>query len=187
MPKPISGIFVDDSNLFYAQKTAGWKVDLAKLKLLLQKEVRVSFIRYYLAVPEKWDLSYRGTQTYLKHLKNQHVEVRAKPVKYIKAGSKVIKKGDVDLEIALDVVRLLPNLDLVLVISGDSDYVELRNYVTENGKKIVFMGFKHNMAWELKQGKYLLFEKIKLFIERGGKKTPGLTPGRILLPPLNKK
>lgn len=188
MSKPAVGIFVDDSNLFYAQKTAGWKIDIAKLAEALTAEVKISFVKYYLAIPEKWDQTYLGTQKYVSKLKeNPHVSVISKPVKYIRSGSSITKKGDVDVEIVLDVVRNLPNLDLILLISGDSDYVELRKYVLEHKKQIVFLGFKHNMAWEIKQGKYILFEKLRDLVELGDKKTPKLSPGRILLPHLYTK
>jgi uncharacterized LabA/DUF88 family protein len=87
----------------------------------------------------------------------------------------------VDIEIALDVVRQLNNLDVVMILTGDSDFVELRRYVLENDKHIVFLGFRKTMAWELKQGKYFYLDSVKRHLEQGKKTTPRTKPGRLLV------
>lgn len=174
------GIFIDDSNLFYAQRKAGWRVDIQKLRKLLEKEVDVIFIHYHIALPAKWDQSYEATQKYIQKIRVGS-EVIQKSLKYIRSGSAIIKKGDVDLEIALDVVANLSNIDVVILVSGDSDYVVLREYVLKQGKKIIFLGFRENMAWEIKRGKYLFLNNLRKFIEFSKKTTPRFYPGRLLL------
>lgn len=174
-----AGLFIDGANLYYSQKQNGWKIDLTKLKRLLSQEVNIKIINYYQAVPNKEDSSYMSTQKYVEKI-GKTAKLRTKPLKYIKSGNRIIKKGDVDVEIVLDVVRSLKELDLIIVASGDSDYIELRNYIIENRKKIIFIAFKKNMAYELKQGKYLFFEKIRKYVEYK-KITPRYYPGRILL------
>lgn len=75
---------------------------------------------------------------------------------------KFAKKADVDVEITLDVVRTVDQLDLVIIMSGDSDYVALREYVLKDkGKQILFLAFEKNMAWELKYGWHWFFDDIK--------------------------
>ena len=178
-PKPKAGIFIDNANFFYAQKNSGWKVDIAKFKNLIAHEFDIILLHHHIAVPAKWDKSYKQTEKYIQILEKKS-EIFAKPLKYIRTQNSVIKKGDVDLEVALDVVRHIDDLEVFVVISGDSDYVELRKYVLEKGKKIVFVSFRQNMAWEIKRGKYILFDDIKRYVELG-KKTPGYYPGRLLL------
>lgn len=180
-----AGVFVDGANLFYAQKKAGWKIDLSKLKKLLKKEAKILVFNYYAAIPAKWDNSYEATSNYLEKIKNT-VQIKTKPLKYIRTGNTLVKKGDVDLEITLDVVRSLQKFDLVIVVSGDSDYVELRKYVLETKKEIIFLAFKENMAWEIKKGKYFFLNKLRQAIELN-KKTPGFYPGRLLLDSLYQK
>jgi len=180
-----AGVFIDDANLFYAQKKAGWRIDLKKLRKILAKEVKIAFVNYYLALPASWDNAYKATRNYISKI-NKDVNVKTKPLKYIRTGNQIIKKGDVDLEIALDVARNLKQLDIVFIVSGDSDYIELRRFLLEQGKKIVFLGFKENMAWEIKQGKYLFLNNLRQFIELN-KKTPGYYPGRLLLTILYQK
>ena len=180
--KPRTGVFVDNSNIFYAQKKSGWKVDFQKLKDSLSLSLDLKFIKYYAAIPAEWDVSHKPTLKYFEKIKNT-VSLKTKQIKYIYAGKKVVgKKGDLDLELALDVVRDLDKLDIVIVMSGDSDYLELKNFVMENNKKIIFLGFDETMAWEIRRVKHLLLNSVKSELELGGQKiTPEFYLGRLLL------
>jgi len=121
-----AGVFIDDSNLYYAQKEAGWRVDWRKLKEFLEKYCRVLIYNYYAALPDKSDINYKPTIDYLEHVKKTAV-VKTKPLKYVKTIKGItVKKGDVDVEIVLDVVRNIDKLEVIFVVSGDSDYLELK-------------------------------------------------------------
>jgi len=155
------GVFCDDSNLYHSYKKYGWRIDFKKFKTFLEKHCNLRFINYYIAVPDKSDASYKGTKNFLKKI-IPYVNVKTKDLKYIKVGGKVIKKGDVDVEIVLDVVRNLEKLDMVVVVSGDSDYLELKKYVVnEQGENISFWGFEDNMAYELKYCWHLYLNNYK--------------------------
>jgi uncharacterized LabA/DUF88 family protein len=66
------------------------------------------------------------------------------------------------VEITLDVVRSIDDIDVAIVISGDSDLLELKNYVVYDKKKnILFVGYEENMAWELRQCWHLYLNRIK--------------------------
>lgn len=157
------GVFVDDANLYHAYKNYGWRVDWGKFRKFISKYCELQFIKYFVAVPEKDDPSYRGTQRFLKNIR-PNVIIETKPLKYIKLGSKLIKKGDVDVEITLSVVENLDNLECVLLVSGDSDYLRLRKYTRAAGKEIVFVGYEDNMAWEIRQLRHIYLNRIKSFI-----------------------
>ena len=71
-----------------------------------------------------------------------------------------------DVEIVLDVVRMIDNLDVVIIMSGDSDFLALKNYVVkEKEKNILFMGYKENMAWELRLCWHLYINRIRNEVE----------------------
>jgi uncharacterized LabA/DUF88 family protein len=120
------GIFCDDSNLFHAYKKYGWRVDFEKLKKLLEKYCNPQFINYHIAIPDKSDDVFRGTQSFLPKLE-PYVNLKRKLLKYTPVAGKFMKKADVDVEITLDVVRNIDDLDVVIVMSGDSDFLELKN------------------------------------------------------------
>src|SRR3989344_1303897 len=166
------GVFCDDSNLYHAYKKYGWRIDFIKLKQFLGPYCDLKFINYYIAVPEKSDADYHGVQNFLKHIAPIAV-VKTKPVKYIKVGNTIVRKGDVDVEMVLDVVRTLDQLDAVVVLSGDSDMLELKNYVIKDKNKIiVFMGYQENMAWELWLCWHIYLNNIKSEIILNNKNKP---------------
>ncbi|MFA5772897.1 MAG: NYN domain-containing protein, partial [Thermoplasmata archaeon] len=156
--KPKLGVFYDNSNMFYAQKKAGWKIDLQKLKEELSGSFDVQFINFYTAVPEEGDDAREKTLKYMNFVQ-PFVSLITKPLKYIKTykmvDGKIVevvdKKGDMDVELVLDVTKNISNIDALLIVSGDSDLLPLKNYALSKGKKIVFAGFQNNIAWELRQ------------------------------------
>ena len=119
-------------------------------------------INYHVAVPELNDLTRKKTDDFLSKL-NKTVMIKQKELKYIPGKNGFIKKGDVDINIAIDVIRNIDELDLVIILSGDSDYLELKNYIVKDkNKEIVFMSYRNNIAWELKQYcNFILLDKIK--------------------------
>ena len=157
------GVFVDDANLYHAYKNYGWRVDWGKFRKFISKYCELQFIKYFVAVPKKEDPSYKGTRSFLKNIK-PNVTIETKPLKYIKLGAKLVKKGDVDVEITLSVVENLDTLDCVLLVSGDSDYLRLKGYTRAAGKEIVFVGYESNMAWEIRQLGHVYLNRIKPFI-----------------------
>jgi len=155
------GVFCDDSNLYHSYQKYGWRIDFGKFKKLLEDYCKLQFINYYIAIPDKSDAIYQGTKRFLKKI-NPHVSLKKKSLKYMPVAGRIIKKGDVDVEIALDVVRTIDDLDVVIVVSGDSDLLELKNYVVKDkGKNILFAAYKENMAWELRLCWHIYLNKIK--------------------------
>jgi len=188
--KPKAGVFVDASNTYFSEKRAGWKIDYAKLRVYLSQEFAVEFMRYYVAVPNKSDKeAYKGKMSYLEKIRDA-IEVIEKPLKYIKEKividgktiSRVIRKGDVDVDITVDVMNNAPDLDVVIILSGDSDYLALRNDIIGKRKKILFMAHKRNLSTELTAGKYITFNRLRKFIEFGKKESPASKGGGTLVP-----
>ena len=155
------GIFCDGANIFYGCKKYKWQIDFNKFKIFIKNYCDLKFINYYLAVPSKNDNAFLKTNKFLDKIKD-FVTIKKKELKYISIGKQFLKKGNMDVEIVLDVVREINNLDIIIIMSGDSDFLELKNYVIkENNKKIIFLGYQKNMGWEIRQCKHIYLEKIK--------------------------
>ena len=170
------GVFVDDSNLYHSYKKYGWRIDFRKLRTLLERYCDLKFINYHIAVPAKSDDVFRGTEIFLQRISSS-VTLKKKLLKYTPVAGKFMKKADTDVEITLDVVRNIDNLDVVMIVSGDSDFLELKNYVVHDKKKnILFVGYEENMAWELRQCWHLYVNRIKNEVVLQ-QKAPGFTPG----------
>ena len=155
------GVFCDDANLYQSYLKYNWRIDFKKFQNFLENHCNLQFINYYIAIPAKNDASYAGTQKFLKKIK-AYVNIKEKKLKYTPVAGKIIKKGDVDIEIALDVIRAIDSLDIVILVSGDSDFHELKNYIIKDKKKnIIFWAFEKNMAWELKYCWHLYLDNFK--------------------------
>ncbi|MBU3964324.1 NYN domain-containing protein [Patescibacteria group bacterium] len=172
------GVFCDDSNLYHSYIKYRWRIDIKRFREFLEAHCDLQFINYYIAVPDKSDAVYFGTQKFLKNIK-PYVTVKEKRLKYTPMAGKFMKKGDVDVEIVLGVVREIDDLDIVIIVSGDSDFYELKNYIVKDkGKNIIFWAFEKNMAWELKYCWHLYLDDYKKEIELNlERKPPGFTPG----------
>ena len=159
------GIFCDNANLYHAYQKYGWRVDIEKFKNFINQYCNLQFINYYLVIPAKNDLTYHRTWKFLYKIK-PFVTIKKKELKYTPVGGQVVKKGNMDVEIVLDVVRTIDEIDVVIIISGDSDFLELKNYVVyEKKKNILFVGYKENMAWELRLCWHFYLNKIRDEIE----------------------
>lgn len=155
------GVFCDNANLYHSYLKYEWRVDFGKFKEFISQHCNLQFTNYYLVIPAKNDIVYHGTQRFLNKIK-LFVTIKSKDLKYTPVGGQVIKKGNMDVEIVLDVVRTIDNLDVVIIMSGDSDFLELKNYVIKDkNKNIIFWAFEKNMAWELKYCWHLYLNDYK--------------------------
>lgn len=155
------GVFCDDSNLYHSYQKYGWRVDFEKFRDFLTKFCKVEFINYYIAIPEKSDVNYQKTEHFLGKIKDA-TTIKSKPLKYTPVAGKFVKKGDMDVEMVLDTVRFIESLDVAIILSGDSDLLELKNYIVKDkNKEIIFWAFEKNMAWELKYCRHLYLDDYK--------------------------
>ena len=154
-------VFIDASNIWNAQKTKGMSFDYEKLTSYLKVAHNAKAIKvfYYTAYPAKETRSYdvsskHAFYTYLK--KGLGFVVRKKPLKQIKVsteeGEGIKEKGDMDLELTLDVMHNKESFDTALLFTGDSDYMALINYLRNGGKKVYVYSSKNNISNELRTG-----------------------------------
>ena len=171
MKKPRVGVFIDAGNLYHTSARIGWRIDFGKLKNFLSHAIDLSFINYHVVVPREDDLNYAKTLMHIQKA-SESFTMCQKPMKYIWSDEekREIKKGDVDVDLAIDVVRALEIVDAAVIISGDSDYLALEKYVAEHNKPLIFMGYKKNMAWELRLRNHMFFELIRVYRVRGNDK-----------------
>lgn len=139
-----AGVFIDDANMFHTQREVGWKIDWRKFKLFLEKNFKIKFIKYYRGVyPEATKIPLRVRTDHCRYaqiLKNVGFEVIHRNLKKIytnKKKTKFIYKCDFDAEIGFDVALNLKTIDLVILVSGDSDFVCLSNKLSAQGKNFL--------------------------------------------------
>lgn len=161
------GIFIDDANIYHLKKKVGWKVNWKKFIKFLSKYFKITLTNYYMVIPDKNDTSYKDSLYFKRKIKRQGLTVVDKRLKYIKDkhGRLLTKKGNVDIEITLGVVENLSKLDFVFLISGDSDFIALRDFLNKRQKRIIYCGYKGYMGWELMRTTHIFLEELREFIQ----------------------
>src|SRR5258708_5497313 len=165
--KTKAGIFIDDANVFDVQKQLCWKLDWEKLFYFIKADIDLKIVRYYLGMPTFGESKIKNFKLQ-KRLESFGYTVITKPLKRIyinKTKGEFKYKCNFDVEIALDIATFVKDLDLVIIVSGDSDFTAIRDFTLVNNKIPLFMCFERNMAWEIRVSKFLTFDKIKKLIK----------------------
>jgi uncharacterized LabA/DUF88 family protein len=157
--KPKVIVFVEGSNIYFAQKKMGRWLDWVKVKRFLKKEYEVLEIRYYVGV-RKYD---RKMQSFLRKLKRVGFKVRTKPVKLITDETgRQIEKANFDVEITADALEYTDKIDILILFSGDSDFAYLADLLHKWGKKVYAFSSRKTLSWELKlkADRHFVLEKL---------------------------
>ena len=117
-PSQRVGIFVDASNMYFATQNL-YKANLNYKNVLQIAVAGRQLVRAFAYVIETESNKERD---FFSALTDLGYETRIKPLQIFQGGA---KKGDWDVGLTIDVVRLLPLLDTVVLVSGDGDYIDL--------------------------------------------------------------
>lgn len=136
------GVFIDVQNMYYsARNIYGSKVNFGKIVEKTsagQKLIRA--IAYTISTKT-------GDETpFFEALHNMGIEVNTKELLEYDSGH---KKGDWDVGITVDVIRMLDTLDVVVMVSGDGDYVPLGEYVKNRGRIFHVASFRESTSTKL--------------------------------------
>lgn len=157
------GVFIDNANWFYPQKELGWDVDFRKLVKFLKTYYKIILLKLYAGTP--LDLvQKRRFAGFVKAIEKIGFQVETKPLKKIwldRKKGEFIYKCNFDVEIALDVARNIKILDLIMIGSGDSDFLAIRDFSFENKKGFIALCFEKGVAWEIRKGYHIFLEDIK--------------------------
>jgi uncharacterized LabA/DUF88 family protein len=72
--------------------------------------------------------------SFFEALEKAGLELRMKDLQIFAGG---MKKGDWDVGMAVDAIRMMPSLDVVILVTGDGDFIPLVNYLKWGGGKVV--------------------------------------------------
>ena len=162
------GVFIDDANMFYVQRELGWKFDWNKFKRFLATYFKNREYRYYLGMPLEKDRKEKNNKI-KKELEKMGYRVRTKPLKkiYINDEKSEFKyKCNFDVEMALDVADLVDKFDMVIIVSGDSDFLAVKEFCVKRKKKFLVMCFEKRVPWEIRKIHHLFFEEIREKIQK---------------------
>ncbi|MBN9431899.1 MAG: NYN domain-containing protein [Bosea sp.] len=128
-------LFIDGANLYATSKSLGFDIDYKKL--LGEFNARGYLVRayYYTALAE--DQEYSSIRPLIDWLDYNGYSVVTKPTKefYDATGRRKIK-GNMDIELAIDVMELADHVDHIYIFSGDGDFRSLVEAVQRKGRKV---------------------------------------------------
>jgi uncharacterized LabA/DUF88 family protein len=140
------GVFVDVANLLYSARTLRMTVDFGKLLDFLRGNRRLVRAQAYCPTsPQPGD-----DQMFLQAVKGLGYRITTKNYKTFSSGA---KKADLDLDLCMDVVRLVDGkaVDCIVLVSGDSDFMPMLDYCSDHGVRVEVAAFDESMSATLRQ------------------------------------
>lgn len=129
------GLFIDGANLHAASKSLGFDIDYRRLLEEFKKRGRLVRAYYYTALLEDQDFSpIRPLVDWLDY--NGYALVTKAAREYTDATGRRRIKGDMDVDIAVDVLEACGWLDHVVLFSGDGDFVSLVAAAQRRGVRV---------------------------------------------------
>lgn len=146
------GVLVDIQNLYYSAKVLyKKKVNFGQLlKIGVGERKLIRAIAYGIKTLEGQE------EKFFDALAKQGFEVKTKDLQIFPGGA---KKGDWDVGIAVDAIKMSKSLDAIILVSGDGDYIPVVEYIQNTtGCRVEVMAFNESASAKL-------IEKVDDFID----------------------
>ncbi len=128
-------LFIDGSNLYAAARALGFDIDYKRLLDLFASKGRLIRAFYYTALVE--DQEYSPIRPLVDWLDYNGYTMVTKPTKeFTDANGRRKIKGNMDIELAIDVMEMAEHLDHVVLFSGDGDFRRLVEAVQRKGVRV---------------------------------------------------
>jgi uncharacterized LabA/DUF88 family protein len=135
-------VFFDMSNLYFAARDLGVRIDYARLLDFLANGRRLHRAYAYMAIsPEE-----SSAIPFLTWLRRNGFRVVTKPLKRFSDGT---TKGDLDMELAVDLLSQAPYIDIAIIVSGDGDFTYLVDRAQRLGLRVEIASTPRYTAIEL--------------------------------------
>ena len=128
-------LFIDGSNLYSAAKNLGFDIDYRKLLEEFKKRSILVRAYYYTALVENED--YSPIRPLVDWLDYNGYRLVTKPAReYIDGSGRKRFRGDMDVEIAVDMLEMADHADHMVLFSGDGDFRKLVEAVQRKGSRV---------------------------------------------------
>lgn len=129
------GLFIDGSNLYAAARALDFDIDYKNLLKVFAARGRLVCAFYYTALIE--DQEYSPIRPLVDWLDYNGYTLVTKPTKeFTDAAGKRKIKGNMDIELAVDVLEMAEHLDHAVIFSGDGDFRRLVEAVQRKGVRV---------------------------------------------------
>jgi uncharacterized LabA/DUF88 family protein len=134
-PQERLALFIDGANLYSAARALGFDIDYKRLLSLFQSKGRLIRAFYYTALIE--DQEYSPIRPLTDWLDYNGYTMVTKPIKeFTHANGRRKVKGNMDIELAIDMMEMAEKLDHIVLFSGDGDFRRLIEAVQRRGVRV---------------------------------------------------
>jgi len=128
-------VFIDGANLYAAAKSLEFDIDYKRLLNWISGQSRLVRAFYYTALME--DQEYSPIRPLIDWLDYNGYTMVTKPAKEFTdhTGRRKIK-GNMDIELAIDMMELADHVDHIVLFSGDGDFRRLLESVQRKGTRV---------------------------------------------------
>ena len=134
-PQEKIALFIDGSNLYAAARGLGFDIDYRKLLDYFASKGHLIRAFYYTALVE--DQEYSPIRPLVDWLDYNGYTMVTKPTKeFTDAQGRRKIKGNMDVELAIDVMEMAQHLDHVVLFSGDGDFRRLVEAIQRKGVRV---------------------------------------------------
>lgn len=134
-PSERFALFIDGANLYATAKALSFDIDYKRLLALFQSKGQLVRAQYYTALIE--DQDYSPIRPLIDWLDYNGYSIITKPAKeFTDASGRRKIKGNMDIELAVDVMEMMANLDHIILFSGDGDFRSLVERVQRHGRRV---------------------------------------------------
>ncbi len=136
------GVFLDIANLYHSAKSLyNARVDFQELlNEAVGNRQLIRAVGYTVSSGEEEE------KEFYTALNKMGLEIRTKDLQTFSSGK---QKGNMDIEIAVDVMAMAPKLDVIILSSGDGDFSELVDYLKSIGCLVEVISFGRSTSSKL--------------------------------------
>jgi uncharacterized LabA/DUF88 family protein len=160
------GVFIDSQNMYHsARDLFGARVNFGALvEQVVGGRRLVRALSYVIRTPGGEE------KAFIDALLHAGIETREKDIQVFYGGA---KKADWDVGLAIDAVRIAPLLDVVVIVSGDGDFIPLVEYLKYQGRQVEVAAFRNTTSTKLVETADLFTDLAEhkseiLILPRGG-------------------
>ena len=134
-PNERLGLFIDGANLYAAARALDFDIDYRRLLSVFGEQGQVIRAYYYTAMFD--DQDYSPIRPLVDWLDYNGYTLVTKPTKeFTDASGRKKVKGNMDIELAVDVMEMSDHLDHIVIFSGDGDFRRLVEATQRKGKRV---------------------------------------------------
>ncbi len=136
------GVLVDVQNMYHSAKNLyNSRVNFKEmLKEAVAGRKLVQAYAYVITSPNKEE------SPFFEALEKSGFTIKTKDLQIFAGGA---KKADWDVGLAMDAIKMSSKIDVVILVSGDGDYVPMVEYLQNNGLQVEVIAFAESCSHNL--------------------------------------